>query len=234
MSPRDAELWVARVYLEGFSPLRDLPPSEIAIDTTNAREIRDAQFEARRLWAVDHDGFRPAGDVRLPPGTSRPKVLLPTVEYAPDIVNAGGLLIVSARLRYAMALPDAAVQFLPINLIDGSDLAYERDYRWMAYLQSLPVLDLAKSEFDMEEPIEDIRPEEASVHEVRRVVVLDDFQPTSPLFRMQRRSEIVLATEALARRVERAGCTGIAFWEVEPALRFGYQVKQRLRQRSHL
>ena len=232
MSPRDAGLWVAKVYLEGFEPFKGVPSNEIGLETTNTGELEEVRRKIRRLWADSHDGKWPVNDTRLPAETLRPKVMLPTVDYAPDILNASGLYLLSARLRYAMALPDAAVQYVPIEPIDGSDLAYQQDYRWMAYLQSLPVLDLEKSEFELGMAMPGVSPEDQMIGDVKRVVIRDDFLPTTPLFRIYRRESIMLATEALARRVERAGCTGLAFWEVEPELAYGFKLKRRLRERS--
>ena len=221
MTPREAELWVAKVFLEGFEPFRNVPPSDMGLIATNRSEVYEVRRQALHKWAHDHDGLWPSGGVRLPPETPRLKVMLPIVEYAPDIVNTNGLYIVSAKLRYVMALPDPAVQYLPIEIIDGSDLAYTQDYRWMAYLASFPVLDMQRSEYDFADPLPFQRFEDRDLAHVHRFVVRDDFEPSSGLFRMHKYPSTFPATEALARRVERAGCTGLRFADVDTQLQFG-------------
>ena len=214
MSPPEAGLWEARTCDAGHDLLKTIRPEEVGLAFTN----EDGLDEVARLARFAHEaeyGAWPVGDIRLPEDAPRPKLMFPPVDFAPDFLAVtSGRYLVSARLRYAMALPDACVQYRPIELLDGSDLAYQQDYRWMSYLAQEHVLDLERSNYAVRESIFERLKDQLHLDCIERFVVKDDFEPRCGLFRMHGMRSRLIATETLIRRVERAECTGMRFLDL--------------------
>ncbi len=209
MSPPEAGLWQATTGDAGHDLLKTIRPEEVGLAVTNDRELSEVERLARFAYEAKH-GAWPVGDVRLPEDAPRPKLMFPPVDFAPDFLAVtSGRYLVSARLRYAMALPDACVQYLPIELLDGSDLAYQQNYRWMSYLAQEHVLDLEKSVYTLDEDVFERLKDQLHLNRIDRFVVREDFEPRCGLFRMHGMGSRLIATEALIRRVERAECTGM-------------------------
>ena len=184
---------------------------------SNQEKLLDAiapYFRARQA------GYR--GNPIFPPDILKPKLFMPKRNFAPDYLSYGGTVFVSRRLREAMALPDCTVQYIEIELLDGSPKAFAQDYRWMNILACHSAIDL-----DQSKPVmsgEHVYPTGETFRFIRsynRIVLRDDIPVSAELFRVAEDLIIVLASDALAERVMRAGCTGIAFEDPTTAHRYG-------------
>lgn len=152
------------------------------------------------------------GNPVFPSGILKPKLFMPKRNFAPDYLSYGGTNFVSRRLRDVMALPESDVQYIDIELLDGSPKAFANDYRWMNILACHPAIDLQQSIYETDEATRATTGETFRfIWSYNRMVIRDDIDPDAHLFRVAEDLTTVLASDALAERVMRAGCTGIAF-----------------------
>lgn len=223
--------WLADVFPEGYGRIHRRPEAERVFDLANHEELSNVGYRTRKAWADAHSGVWPSAPLRLPPDTPRARVQLPAADHAPDILSIrDGNLLVSARMRYAMGLWNTEVQFLPIELIDGSDAAYQQDYRWMAWNLTQPAIDMEQSEYTWDEVLEGQT--FPRLHSMTRIVWRTDADDGAGLFRCAEYGAFLLATETLAYRVDRAGCTGIRFEAPQGIMVFGNR-RRVYRPRSH-
>lgn len=76
---------------------------------------------------------------------------MPKRNFARDYLGYGSTVFVSRRLRDIMALPDSEVQYIDIELLDGSQNAFDNDYRRINILAHHPAIDLQHSVCEMGE-----------------------------------------------------------------------------------
>lgn len=195
-------LWAVRDTFASYAQFDRLQDREGDMGVWNQIELGDAlrQF-ARETTAEDYhfarlpDDFPPA-DLKLPMGG-----------FAPDFIRLGPYDFASRHLRDAMALPPETVQYMPVTLLSGTPEAYAHDYRVMRVLVQQPAIDLETSEID--------RSPTGLWLKIQRFVVRADYAPRFNLFELEEDSSMILATDSLAERVLKAGCTGILFIEPE-------------------
>jgi len=159
------------------------------------------------------------GDYRnpiLPSGFVPPQLRMPEQVGTPDLFQLSRYQFVSKRLRQALAQPDSVIQYWPVHLLAGGPEVQAQDHQWMNILACQPAVDLTRSDCEIKEDYN--RHTGARfrfVWSYRQMVLRDDLSPTPEIFRVAEDLTTILATDALANRVQRAGCTGIAF--IDPA-----------------
>jgi hypothetical protein len=174
---------------------------------------------------------RPTGDFRspvLPVGFERPRLRMPKSDFAPDFFRFGPCLFASQRLRDAFAQPEPAVQYWPVDLLSGGPEARAQKYGWMNILACQPAVDISRSVCTIVED-KNYRTGETFRHiwPYEQMVLRDDLGLTPEVFRVAEDLITILATDALAERVQRAGCTGIAF--LDPVTRGDIAYMRRYR-----
>ena len=185
------------------------------IGVANSGEIATAEYHLNRThrWFTTLDKVRKPGAVRAPPGFPRPFFSLPRKRFAPDFFEFGLYWLASRRLRDALALPEHAVQYWPVELLAGAVEAEAQDYRWMRVLLAQHVMDWARSVCKMRAVTNVVTGRRSLMtRSVARFAVRSDLHPIAELFwAIEEPGPGAIATDALAKRVLRAGCTGIAF-----------------------
>ena len=152
------------------------------------------------------------GNPVIPANFTRPRLRMPQRGFAPDYFTFGRRGFASHRLREAFAQPDSVVQFYPIELLKGGRDVVAQDYRWMNILACHAAIDLHHSDFVMEEDeVYQTNETFRFIRSYNRMVIRDDIDPSAEIFRVSEDLTTVLASDALAERVTRAGCTGISF-----------------------
>ena len=171
-------------------------------------------IDAIRNFNLSLPGNGPWPDA-LPSNFPRPILRMPLEELpllAPDFFDLSWLFV-SRRMREAMALPDWAVSYVPAEIETGSRLARLQDYALMYPRAFAPVIDPEASECRVNtftsaktgDTITDI----SGVGVMR--FKADMKVPADLFFDPMGGQVYVLATDALAKRVLDAGCTGIQF-----------------------
>ena len=140
------------------------------------------------------------------------QLVLPEKGFSPDYFTYGAQDFASRRLREALAQPAEVVEFVPIELVSGGEEARDQDYRLMRVLAEQPAMDLDRSDCKIREQVNWVTGERRQTAEFpNNIVLLDDFQARTSLFRVQEYATAILITDALALRVLQAGCTGVRF-----------------------
>lgn len=140
----------------------------------------------------------------------------------PDLWQARGLggchFIVSAALRALLRLPAEAAQFRPITLFAHDPAAAAKDYCLMRLLASAPAMDRVLSEFEESSFVSHRTGAPDRSFTVRRFVLARDITPPAELFWAEEKPDLVIATEALAERVQAAGLGSVIFgdpWDID-------------------
>jgi len=137
---------------------------------------------------------------------------MPGRSFAPDFFHIEIAMFVSHKLREALAQLDSVIQYHPIELLDPSAEVRGQDYRWMNILACVPAIDMQASQYTIEEETTyDTGEVFRFIWSYDRMVIRDDIAPAAELFRVSEDFGTVLASDILAERVMRAGCTGAAF-----------------------
>ena len=185
----------------------DLGEALVQDATLGVINTHDLAMSAYDLTAATGDG-----DTFWPPNFPLPAAALPDWPFAPDFWRFGLYDFASRRLREAMAQPAEIIQFLPFDLVRASAAARAQDYRWMRVLPRQPAMDIARSDCEMADYIDELTGEPVRyLREINRFVLLDEFVPHTEIFRLDESPSYILATDTLAGRVLRTGCTGIEF-----------------------
>ncbi len=170
---------------------------------------RGAHQEAKRQGAW---GFFGASSVRLRDDYPPLQLALPEGDWlAPDHFSFGVFKFVSARLRDALALPPGDVQYFPIELVAGGAKAIAQEYRLFRPLRHQPAMDGPRSKFDAYGALLSGPPPIGERWFLRTLAIRADLVPCADLFWVDEAPVTLLATDALARRVIKARCTGIRF-----------------------
>ena len=185
------------------------------IGVANSGEIVMAEYHLNQThrWFSTTDKVRKPGAVWAPPGFPRPFFSLPRKRFAPDFFTFGSYWLASRRLRDALALPEHVVQYWPVELLAGTVEAEAQDYRWVRVLLTQHVMDWARSVCRMTSITNVVTGRRSlSPRSVTRFAVRPGLCPVAELLRaVEVWGYGALATDALAERVLRAGCTGVAF-----------------------
>lgn len=165
------------------------------------RQLRLADVSAADLYTL-----------LIPKGFPRPHILLSAGLWS-DLIDMGGYWLFSRRLREAMALPDAAAQFYPIDLETESEAVRAMDYQWLSRLNMQQgLVDPERSTCSWETVTRRSTGEEFSrIDELGELVTCASFQPNFDLFKPLEAPFLFCATDALQARVIAAGCVGVGF-----------------------
>lgn len=214
------KLWVMRESLENFEHQERIININLTFGFVNSSDISRA---LRRFYG-SLPGDAPFSQP-LPADFPTPVLRMPDKSFLPDY--KGIRHMVSARMREAMALPLEAAQFLPCQITDDSvDGTRERGYCLMHLRVAQPAMDLEQSDCNQEWGTSHKTGKAyLSVTNVKRLVLRSDIEPMHDLFGIAEHPTTVLATDALAERVQRAGCTGVVFLEPETA--YAYESEKR-------
>ena len=152
------------------------------------------------------------GCLRLPEGFPLLEMNMPIGDWpAPDFFNINILTFVSARMRSVLRLSGDVVQYLPIKLAAAGPLARAQDYRLLRVLPHQPAIDLSRSKYHVGGWTEDDGTKKEFIIMVTSLALRADLSTRSELFWADEVPVCLLATDALAERVMKAGCTGVQF-----------------------
>ena len=194
---------------------------DTTIGVPNAEDIGFARYRADISKLVLPPDARKLCYNRAPllPGSPHLFISLPRRNFAPDFLIFGPYSFASRRLRDALALPERIVQYWPVELLAGTVEAEAQDYRWMRVLPVRLAMDWARSVCKFS-----IMKGRNTGHRlliatrVKRFAVKPGLRPAAELFwAAENCGPGPLATDALAERVLRAGCTGVAFQDPRTA-----------------
>lgn len=162
------------------------------------------------------------GNPVIPVGFIRPVLHMPGREFAPDFFALENTMIASRKFRETLAQPDSVIQYHPIELVSASTEVRAKDYQWMNILACVPAIDMQASQYTIEEETTyDTGEVFRFIWSYDHMVIRDDIAPAAELFRVAEDFSTVLASDALAERVMRAGCTGAAFEDPATARSLG-------------
>jgi hypothetical protein len=216
-TPPQPGIWEITLSVRGHDLLGDyLPKAGRRGVLVNDDELSHAE---RELMFERHAGRPPPffGTLGpLPDGFPRARLYLPE-PITLDLISVQGRHFYSERLRAAMAVPDEAAQFIPVELEDSHDTAHAKGYAWLAwrYLER-DVVDRERSTCRWKEgSIDPSTGEPSAVFErgSGRVVTRADFVPRFDLFTPVEQRSVTCVTPALEERVRKAGLVGARFDE---------------------
>lgn len=158
----------------------------------------------------------------------RPQLAMPDQALHPDYLAVPPFWkICSRRFREALAQPPETVEYIPVDLVAGSQGAWVKDYALMHVLAWDDVMDLARSDYTPTEGVDPAtgqsRPEAAHLWQV---ALRPDARPRHEVFNLDRTLGTIFVTDAVAERVLRARCTGAAFYDPTwPAFSNAYRIR---------
>ena len=177
-------------------------------------------YEAKVAFNKSLPGDSPWPDP-IPAGFVRPRIgmsMEDTPEAAPDLWSFGTNVFFSERLRTALALPDWAVSYVPVEYIAASQRARDQRYSWVRLRAAVPVIDLEASIGRIDTSISRKTGNPYLQGNLDVIRFHADPPPPCGLFVDQSLDLYELATDDCAQRVIDAGCNGILF--VHPLWRF--------------
>ena len=183
----------------------DYLPKQLALISANQMDYAIPAFFAR----LPGDGPWPDA---LPADFPQPALRMPDDGFAPDFFEWGKWLLVSRRLREAMALPEWAVSYLPARIVQGSEAARQQEYAVMYVRAFADAIDFEASDCVVEKRLSAKTGNPyLSVSQIAVMRFKKWLQPPCDLFIDHTALIELLATDALAERVLKAGCGGIQF-----------------------
>ena len=139
--------------------------------------------------------------------------------FAPDFWSFGRYDFASRRLRDALAQPEDVVQFLPFNLVQAGAAARAQDYCWMRVVVHQEALDIDRCDCRITMRTHAITGKpRRSLSNIKLLALRQDLTPRTGIFRLEESPTYIYATDAVAERVLRAGCTGMEFCHPENRL----------------
>jgi len=198
---------IDRATLDRMIECTDADPPRIAF--ANQGDILPIQ----KVWLdrLARAGDGPVSLAALPPVD----LVIDCPDFAPDYFVWGGLSLVSATLREALALPPGIAEYLPVDAGRSRPEAIAQDYRVMNPLLVRPLVDLKRTAHERVP----VQRADGSIGEdilltpERRQYWCADFTADVPLFRAAH-SGAIIADDELADRVLAAGATGAVFQDV--------------------
>jgi hypothetical protein len=206
----------APASMEYLFGLEDEQPPRFEL--VNAVAFGDAR---RRVWseyAAREDGERELMEFE---GMTMPVYRIADAAFRLDFFWHLGLQCASLRLRQALGLTDAVVRYRDIGVQEAPPAVRAQRYQALHVVPIGDPIDWSRTAGQsLEVPQPDgstrerwfIRPPNP-VEPPNRIYWRDDFTPPAPLFRAVGTAAI-LATDALADRVMRAGITDLVFQDV--------------------
>jgi hypothetical protein len=177
------------------------------LGVTNDTELADARY-ALAVRRGGADTF----NAPLPQDFLRPRLGLPPQDFAPDYFSFGGYYFCSRRFRDALAQSEEVVQYCAIELTGVGEEVRAQDYRWLRVLATQPAMDIERSECEARELTNILTGKTfISVRFIDRFAWHPGLVLRSEVVRIAESTTYILATDALAERVLRAGCTGVEF-----------------------
>jgi hypothetical protein len=175
--------------------------------TVNNKEIRDSTMgmfnnkKCSSLIRLNEDKF------------CRPVVKFPSDGFSPDWFYFNGLDYFSSKLADALAQPPELIQYFPVYLDCQGEAALAQNYKVARILAHQSAMDLQRSEYKFDfRTGEDGKTMFFHLGFVRKFVLHESFEPKYEVFRVDEAPVVrILATDALAERVLKAGCTGVQF-----------------------
>lgn len=148
-------------------------------------------------------------------GTPGPLVAnLPGDPWEPtDFIMPGGFPLVSRRFRDAVGDMPEALEHVPVTLLDSSHAVRAQDYRFLNVTAVQPAFDLKRSYGGKRNMVRIGGVTYGPKHLIKCYYLLPGFVPATEIFHERELPGILLATDALAERVMRAGCTGVEFMD---------------------
>lgn len=193
----------------------------------------EEEGRAFRSWLIELDQNEAGGGtyetMPLPPGFPKVVMYFPSNGFAPDYFSFGSYKFCSARLRDVLAQPSDVVNYTPIDFRCQGTKALAQDYQRMRVIAVQPAMDMARSLYTADDEVDPASEDAARwVRNIDKIVLREDFVPRTEIFCMAERITDVLATDALAERVLKAGCTGLSFEHLEtPDWTSGIQITVR-------
>lgn len=216
--PPMALAWVVEEAWEIDGAQRDLPEGSPALGVVNEGAVWD---ERRAQWKERGTGNTSIGGFRYGHFATTPRYVAPS-SFAPDWVEDNGLRLVSPRLLALLDQPRGSLQALPTETEWLGPDAPGFSYLWLAYVPFAPALDLDRCEGKLEwimrggEQVQVL-----GLFGGGRLRLRADFTPPCGLFLAAEGTRLLMATDAVAEAVLRAGCTGIEFRHPEAAVSSG-------------
>ncbi len=139
-----------------------------------------------------------------------PELEIKVADYTPDFLHTFGIQLASHRLRDVMALGPDTVAWLPVVLRNPSQKAADQDYRQMMVLNFVDLLERERvTDYDRVE-LTCHNGSKAEWRIAKQSYWRENFTAPYELFNV-RDSHHILATDALATRVLKAGITDVEF-----------------------
>jgi len=156
----------------------------------------------------------PGGGMRFNAFVNTPNLVMADY-YRPDFYIKY-LDFTSPKLFALLDQPVGSLQALPTDTEWKGGDPPDWSYLWLSYVPLVPAIDMDRSEVEIEERMQHgalVR--QVASHPLGRLVLRDDLVPPCGFFKAAEYSHMLLATDAVAEAVLRAGCLGIEFVEVE-------------------
>ena len=131
-------------------------------------------------------------------------------EFDADCFRWNAFTFISERMRDAMALGPAEIQYFDVDASASAPLPRSKNYKVMNIPITEDISDPALSNYQMRRLTPDTPEVPILVHEI---AIQPDARPTHHLFWDKFFRGYVFCTDALAMRVLRAGCTGVRFFD---------------------
>lgn len=160
----------------------------------------------------------------LPGNFPRAQLKFPSTGFAPDYFKNNGFNFVSAKFRQVMGIKlveEEVVQFYPLQWIKGNTEAVAQDYNLMHIRAAQFAIDIEKSDLKTEEKIS-AKTQEPYLHllDIKKLILRQDIPSNPEIFMVEEIPSVIMATDILAQRVLKSGCTGVTFYE--PASAYNY------------
>ncbi len=155
---------------------------------------------------------------RMPLPPDFPKLIMnfPSNGFAPDYFTFSSYKFCSLRLRNALAQMPDVIDYTPIDLRCQDAKAVAQDYQRMRVIAQQPAMDMERSLYEADNEVDpDTGKTVRWIRDIEKIVLREDFEPRTEIFCMVEDPLNVLATDALAERVLKAGCTGLEFRHLE-------------------
>ena len=181
----------------------------------DASELIDIPSWSAHFYAPLVEYWRSEGGSETSYGTPGPLMAkLPGDPWEPpDFIKLGGFPLVSRRFRDAVGDMPEAVEYVPITLLDSSHAVQAQDYRFLNVTAVQLAFDLKRSYGGKRNMVRIGGVTYGPKRLVKCYYLLPGFVPATEIFHERELPSILLATDALAERVMKAGCTGVEFMD---------------------
>ena len=213
--------WVVSMDAEASDIWSNLGDTMTEFGVTNSDDVWSGRYRAWNAQGI----LRPyLEDIRYDRFEPAPRYVSLT-SFQPDYV-ADRFRIVSPKLFEALDQPKGSIQGWPVDTVWLGDDPPGWSYLWLCYIPSIPAVDLERSDVAVEEWDKD-GVKVPQITSKGALVLRADLQAPCGLFKAAEGGSIMLATDAVAEAVVRAGCVGIEFLDPETAFANGGPVLRR-------